>query len=114
MMPRKYHRNVDIYSLGLTYLAMIQGNKKLVPQIETPNHDSELFESVGQLIAQRIRFKQKPLEIIRTDELFLLETFFFIKREIRQNKQVFLWNPRIKEAHTEDDPCRADKVCWSR
>ena len=59
-----YHRNVDIYALGLTYLAMIQGNKGLVPQIETPSDDSELYAPVGRVIAERIRYKKKPLHII--------------------------------------------------
>ena len=37
-----YHRNVDIFALGISFLAMLQGNKNLVPQIETPNDSSEL------------------------------------------------------------------------
>ena len=35
----RYHRNVDIYAAGLTFLAMAQstgGSRKLIPQIETP------------------------------------------------------------------------------
>ena len=59
-----YHRNIDIYALGLTYLAMIQDNKGLVPRIETPNDDSELYAPVGRVIAERIRFNKKPLDII--------------------------------------------------
>ena len=53
-----YHRNVDTYSTGLTYLAMIQHKSKsqpLVPHIETHNHDSELFESIGRLIAKWVK-----------------------------------------------------------
>ena len=59
-----YHRNVDIFALGLTFLAMIQGNKHLVPRIETPNDDSELHLSIGSLLAERMRYGKKPLEII--------------------------------------------------
>ena len=35
----EYHRNVDVYAAGLTFLAMIQASeksRKLVPHIETP------------------------------------------------------------------------------
>ena len=41
----EYHRNVDIYAAGLTFLAILQadkGKKMLIPQIETPMDDSEL------------------------------------------------------------------------
>ena len=68
----RYHRNVDIYAAGLTFLAMIQakeGCKKLVPQIETPQDDSELHvQSIGQLIAERIKYKVKNLNIVVNDE----------------------------------------------
>ena len=59
-----YHRNVDIYAMGLTFLAMIQGKKKLCPVIETPTEDSELHQPIGALIAERVKFKIEPLEII--------------------------------------------------
>ena len=32
----RYHRSVDVYAAGLTFLAMLQRNRLLVPQIETP------------------------------------------------------------------------------
>ena len=32
----RYHRNVDVYAAGLTFLAILQRNRLLVPQIETP------------------------------------------------------------------------------
>ena len=59
-----YHRNVDVFALGLTYLAMAQENKGLVPKIETPNEDSELHQPVGRLIAERIKYKKKPLDVV--------------------------------------------------
>ena len=67
-----YHKNVDIYACGLTFLAMIQtsaGKKMLMPQIETPQDDSEVFApSIGQLVAERIKYKSANLEIVVTDE----------------------------------------------
>ena len=47
----EYHRNVDIYVAGLTFLAILQaekGKKMLIPRIETPIHDSEFYApSIG-------------------------------------------------------------------
>ena len=65
----RYHRNVDIYAARLTFLALIQGREKhqqLIPQIETPREDSELHvQSIGQLIAERIKYKVQELNIVR-------------------------------------------------
>ena len=67
----EYHRNVDIYAAGLTFLAIIQaekGKKMLIPQIETPMDDSKLSEvsapTIGQLIAERINCKKGRLNIV--------------------------------------------------
>ena len=64
----EYHRNVDIYAAGLTYLALLQaekGKRMLIPQIETPQDDSEFHApSIGQLIAERIKFKVPDLNIV--------------------------------------------------
>ena len=67
----RYHRNVDIYAAGLTFLALIQGrekHRKLIPQIETPREDSELHvQSIGQLIAERIKYNVPELNIVHAD-----------------------------------------------
>ena len=64
----EYHRNVDIYAAGLTFLAILQaekGKKLLNPQIETPMEDSELHApSIGQLISERIKYKVPVLNIV--------------------------------------------------
>ncbi len=60
----RYHRNVDIYALALTYLAMIQRSDSLIPRIETAQDASEARVPIGSLIAERIRFKVQPLEIL--------------------------------------------------
>ena len=70
-----YHRNVDIFALGLTFLSMIQGNKNLLPQIETPNDSSELHLPIGSLLAERIRYGKKPLEVIPRREESMLSKF---------------------------------------
>ena len=67
----KYHKNVDIFAAGLTFLAMIQakdGCRKLIPHIETPRDDSELHNSIGQLIAERIKYKVPELNIVVTEQ----------------------------------------------
>ena len=67
----EYHRNVDIYAAGLTFLAILQaekGQKMLIPRIETPMDDSELHaDSIGRLIAERIKYKVPELNIVNTE-----------------------------------------------
>ena len=67
----EYHRNVDIYAAGLTFLAILQaekGKKMLIPRIETPMEDSELFtDSIGRLIAERIKYKVPELNIVKME-----------------------------------------------
>ena len=70
-----YHRNVDVYAMGLTFLALLQtiknkGAKQLKPQIETPQEDSEKFAySIGQLIAERMKYKVKELRVVALDNV---------------------------------------------
>ena len=68
----RYHRNVDIYACALTFLAIIQaqdGTRKLTPRIETPRDESELYVfSIGQLIAERIKYNVPELNIVRLRE----------------------------------------------
>ena len=75
----QYHRNVDIYAAGLTFLAMLQakkGRNALIPRIETAQDDSELHvPSIGQLIAERIKYKSKALDVVKDTR----ETIFFAK-----------------------------------
>ena len=67
----EYHRNVDIYAAGLTFLAILQakkGKKMLIPQIETPMDDSELHApSIGLLISERIKYKVPELSIVKIE-----------------------------------------------
>ena len=60
----QYHRNVDVYALGLTFLAMIQGNEGLVPRIETPYDHSELHQPIGRVIAERTKYGKSPQGVI--------------------------------------------------
>ena len=67
----EYHRNVDIYAAGLTFLAILQAEKEkkmLIPQIETPMEDSELHvPSIGPLISERIKYKVPEVNIVKTE-----------------------------------------------
>ena len=67
----EYHRNVDIYAAGLTFLAILQADKDkkmLIPQIETPQEDSEFHvPSIGQLISERIKYKVQELRIVKIE-----------------------------------------------
>ena len=83
----QYHRNVDIYSLGLTFLSIIQSDEKLKPpRIETPNTESELYEPIGRLIAERLKNNKRPLQVIFEEiyDDFLSETFS--KMEVNKRK----------------------------
>ena len=63
----RYHRNVDCYAMGLTYLVLLQGDKEktqLIPQIETPQDNSECHQPIGQLLAERIKYNVKQREIV--------------------------------------------------
>ena len=66
-----YHRSVDIYAAGLTFLTMIQHTKAssmLIPRIETLQDDSELYLPIGQLNAERIKYKVKELSVVSFNE----------------------------------------------
>ena len=63
-----YHSNVDIFASGLTFLAMIQGNRYLVPKIETANEDSELHVPIGSVLAERMKLRKKPLDVLPRKE----------------------------------------------
>ena len=63
----RYHRNVDVYALGLTYLALLQAEQgqNLRPQIGIAQEDTELWvPSIGQLISERIKYKIDELRIV--------------------------------------------------
>ena len=60
-----YHRSVDVYALGLTFLAMIQRNKLLIPRIETPQDDDELHNPIGSTIANRMKYGIKELNVVK-------------------------------------------------
>ncbi len=66
----QYHRNVDVYAMGLTFLAMIQNHPFLIPKLETPNEASELGPgyTIGMLMAERKRYKVQPQQVGRIAE----------------------------------------------
>ena len=69
-----YHRSVDIYALGLTFLAMIQRNKLLIPRIETPQDEDELHNPIGSTIANRIKYGIKELNVVKPIEITMSST----------------------------------------
>ena len=68
----QYHRNVDTFAAGLTFLAIIQyedgSGKMLLPHIETPRHESELHQPIGSLLVERIKNNVQQLNIVVTDK----------------------------------------------
>ena len=62
-----YHRNVDVYACGLTFLALLQADPEkqmLIPRIETAKDYSERHLPIGQLIAERIKYNVQELDIV--------------------------------------------------
>ena len=62
-----YHRNVDVFAAGLTFLAMIQYDKdsgNLIPHIETPKEESEVHAPIGSLIAERMKYQVPDLNVV--------------------------------------------------
>ena len=53
-----------MYALGLTFLALIQRNKPLVPRIETPQDDSDLHNPIGATIASRVKYGKEPHKVL--------------------------------------------------
>ncbi len=62
-----YHRNIDIYAMGLTFLAMIQKTMFLIPKLETAQEASELSPgyTIGMLMAERKRYGVTPMEVVK-------------------------------------------------
>ena len=63
-----YHRTVDIYALGLTFLGMVQDNPFLFPKVETPNEPSELYVPAGLLMWERNTYRKEPLALVKPEE----------------------------------------------
>ncbi len=64
-----YDRSVDVFAAGVTFLTLIQAKtstRKLRPKIETPQEDSELSMPIGQLLAERIKYKVPELNVVVT------------------------------------------------
>ena len=86
----KYHRNVDIFAAGLTFLAMVQYEKgsMLVPHIETPRDESELHAPIGSLIAERIKYDIQDIRIVTMDSRPQSETDSESARQRMQVKEL--------------------------
>ncbi len=101
-----YHRNIDIYSVGLTFLAMIQfdqkvireANQKLVPRIETPREDSEMYQDIGALISERVRYNVQPLEVISEEKIETARPLVRVLRQLIQAMTKVKPEEKIKAA----------------
>ena len=78
---------------------MAQENKGLVPKIETPNEDSEFHQPVGRLIAERIKYRKKPLDVI---PVFSLQQSMPLRSLIRKMTS-HVPNERISAAKVVED-----------
>ncbi len=71
----KYHRSVDVYAMGLTFLAMIQENAYLFPRIETPNEPGEVSTPIGLLMWERQKYKIEPLQIVKEEDISRIDEY---------------------------------------
>ncbi len=69
----QYKRSVDIFAMGLTFLAMIQQKEGLVPKFETPNEPSELHLSSGRILYERITYNVEPQSVVDQSKENMLE-----------------------------------------
>ncbi len=63
-----YHKSVDIYALGLTFLAMMNSieGQKLKP-IAEGRDQSEVGQAIGLTMYMRYRYGQRQLDVVRVD-----------------------------------------------
>ena len=67
----RYHKNIDIYACGLTFLALVQakkGDKMLIPQLETADDPSELIAPIGLTMVTRQRNGVQELSVVAVDD----------------------------------------------
>ncbi len=67
----EYHRNIDVFSLGLTFLAMLQAveGQQLQPKAAgTVDDQTEGGDAIGQIMAKRVKTKQPDLHVITMRE----------------------------------------------
>ena len=81
-----------MYAAGITSLAMIQSKEKcqkLVPHTETPSHPSEHHaRSIGQLIAGRIKYNPRELNIVMIEERVVGVDVTHTEDDVREIKKL--------------------------
>ena len=62
----RYHKNVDVYSAGLTFTAMLQAqaDQNLVPSVEGSLHASETNMPIGLAAYSRMTYKQPAISVV--------------------------------------------------
>ena len=67
----RYHGSVDIYALGLTFLALLQAEpsaKNLVPKMEGSSEEFNAHMSIGWLIHSRKKMGNRNLDVVIVEE----------------------------------------------
>ena len=64
--PVKYHRNIDVYSTGLTFAAMLQArpDHSLVPRAEGSVRPSEMSTPIGLAAHNRMNYQQAVFNVV--------------------------------------------------
>ena len=68
--PLKYHRNIDVYSTGLTFAAMLQAKpgQSLVPRAEGSMRPSEMTLPIGLAAHTRVNYQQAVFNVMEKKE----------------------------------------------
>ena len=67
----RYHRNIDVYSMGLTFAAMLQAEpgRKLVPKEEGSMDTATIRTPIGLLVHNTMRDGRSPVKIVENAAL---------------------------------------------
>ena len=68
--PVKYHRNIDVYSTGLTFAAMLQAKpgQSLIPIAEGSLRPSEMSMPIGLAAHTRVNYQQAVFNVVEDKE----------------------------------------------
>ena len=83
----KYRRNIDIFSMGLTFLAMVQvqEGEQLLPKVEGEiDHQTEMAKSIGYTMFMRQKTKGPNLNVVVIEDEEKCTTNASVKMIIRK------------------------------
>ena len=109
--PLRYHRNIDVYSTGLTFAAMLQARpgKSLVPKVEGSLQPSEMTIAIGLAADNRVHYHHPVFNVVedRKEDDWMTKK---VKNLIRDMTQVSPLK-RVSSSETKEQLNVILKVC---